>query len=132
MASVLSVDSVAASLGSDLIASSSTGLGESDFLMLLVTELMNQDPLEPMDDREFIAQMAQIQTMNETADFNENIATLQMLQSASLVGRGVEAIGPLGERVLGIVTEVRFVNSQPRIVVNGETVVHLEDILRVA
>lgn len=132
MASVLSVDSVAASLGSDLIASSSTGLGESDFLMLLVTELMNQDPLEPMDDREFIAQMAQIQTMNETADFNENIATLQMLQSASLVGRGVEAIGPLGERVLGIVTEVRFVNSQPRIVVNGETVVHLEDILRIA
>ncbi|MBI4831249.1 MAG: hypothetical protein HY801_06780, partial [Candidatus Lindowbacteria bacterium] len=32
------------------------GLGESDFLMLLITELANQDPLDPLADRDFIAQ----------------------------------------------------------------------------
>jgi len=131
MASIVAVNSAATSAASDQIATSSNELGESDFLMLLVTELMNQDPLDPMSDREFIAQLAQIETMNETTDMNENIATLQMLQAAALVGRGIEAIGTMGEQVEGTVTEVRFVDSVPQIVVDDDAVVNLEDILRI-
>ena len=85
-----------------------TQLNESDFLMLLITELINQDPLEPLDDRDFIGQMAQLNTLDQTVAVNENIQTLQMLQSASLVGKTVEAIGPNGESVEGTVTEVWF------------------------
>lgn len=106
-------------------------LGETDFLMLLITELMNQDPLDPLADRDFIAQMAQLNTLNETVDLNEGIRTVQMLQAAGLVGRSVEAIGPDGERVVGVVTEVRFIDSEPWLVVNNEVAVSLNDTIRV-
>jgi flagellar basal-body rod modification protein FlgD len=112
-------------------ASGGNQLGEVDFLMLLITELANQDPLDPMDDREFIAQMAQLNTLNQTTQLNENIRTMQMLQAASLVGRTVEAVGPHGEQVEGTVTEVWFVDSEAYLSVDGETAVKLEYVVRI-
>lgn len=131
MASIVSIDSAATSAASGQAVASNNQLGESDFLMLLVTELMNQDPLDPLSDRDFIAQMAQLNTLSETEKLNENMQTVQMLQAAALVGRGIEAIGPMGERVLGIATEIRFVDSTPQIVINNTTIVTLEDIVRI-
>jgi flagellar basal-body rod modification protein FlgD len=106
-------------------------LGEADFLMLLITELANQDPLDPMDDREFIAQMAQLNTLNETAELNQNIRTMQMLQAASLVGRTVEAVGPNGEQVEGTVTEVWFVDSEAYLSIDGDVAVSLDYVVRI-
>ena len=107
-------------------------LDESDFLMLLITELSNQDPLDPMSDREFIEQLASLNTLSETTKLNENIQTLQMLQAAQLVGREVEAVGPNGEHVEGIVTEVWFIDSEPWLTIDGEAVVALEYVVRIA
>jgi flagellar basal-body rod modification protein FlgD len=112
--------------------SSGAQLDQGDFLMLLITELMNQDPLEPLDDRDFIAQMAQLNTLDQTVSLNENIQTLQMLQSASLVGRTIEAIGPNGESVEGTVTEVWFLDSEPYITIDDEVVVSLDRVVRIA
>lgn len=107
-------------------------LDEDDFLMLLVTEMMNQDPLDPMTDREFIQQMAQLNTLSETIELNENLQTMQMLQASSLVGREVEAIGPYGESVKGAVTEVWFVDSQPYLVIDDEYVVSLDYVVTIS
>ncbi len=128
---------VAAAAASSASAASSIvganqGLGENDFLMLLISELVNQDPLDPLADRDFIAQMAQLNTLNQTVELNDGIRTMQMLQAAGLVGRSVEAIGPDGERVVGVVTEVRFIDSEPWLVVNNEVVVSLNDTIRVS
>jgi len=112
-------------------ATSSSSLGEADFLMLLITELANQDPLDPMDDREFIAQMAQLNTLNETAELNQNMRTMQMLQAASLVGRTVEAVGPNGEQVEGTVTEVWFVDSEAYLSIDGEVAVSLKYVVKI-
>lgn len=112
-------------------ATASNQLDEADFLMLLITELANQDPLDPMNDREFIAQMAQLNTLNQTTQLNENIRTMQMLQAASLVGRTVEAVAPNGEHVEGVVTEVWFVDSEAYLSVDGETAVSLEYVVRI-
>ena len=109
----------------------SNSLGEADFLMLLITELANQDPLDPMDDREFIAQMAQLNTLNETAELNDNIRTMQMLQAASLVGRTIEAVGPNGEQVEGTVTEVWFVDSEAYLSIDDEVAVSLKYVVRI-
>lgn len=114
------------------IASDNTTLDESDFIMLLITELSNQDPLDPLDDREFIDQMAQLNTLSETIDLNENMQTLQMLEAASLVGREVEAVGPNGEHVIGTVTEVWFIDSEPWLTIDEEVVVSLEHVVRIA
>jgi flagellar basal-body rod modification protein FlgD len=110
---------------------SSSQLDESDFLLLLITELANQDPLDPMDDRDFIAQMAQLNTLNETLELNENVRTMQMLEAASLVGRTVEAVGPNGEQVEGLVTEVWFVDSEAYLSINGEVAVSLEYVVKI-
>lgn len=134
---ITTVDAVAAAAAASESAASSSvvanqQLGDTDFLMLLITELMNQDPLDPLADRDFIAQMAQLNTLNETVALNEGIRTVQMLQAAGLVGRSVEAIGPDGGRVVGVVTEVRFIDSEPWLVVNNEVVVSLNDTIRVS
>jgi flagellar basal-body rod modification protein FlgD len=113
------------------VISDNAMLDESDFIMLLITELSNQDPLDPLDDREFISQMAQLNTLNETVALNENMQTLQMLQAASLVGRQVEAIGPNGEHAEGTVTEVWFIDSQPWLTIDDEVVVALEQVVRI-
>lgn len=118
--------------GTNAIAENNTQLDESDFLMLLITELSNQDPLDPMSDREFIAQMAQLNTLNETMDLNKNLRTLQMLQATSLVGKEVEAIGPNGEHVEGVVTEVWFIDSEPWLTIDDEVVVSLDYVIRIS
>ncbi|TMH06892.1 MAG: flagellar hook assembly protein FlgD [Betaproteobacteria bacterium] len=69
---------------------------EDRFLKLLVTQMQNQDPLNPMDNAQITSQMAQINTVNGIEKLNTTVASLsgqflqmQTLQGASLVGRGV-------------------------------------------
>ena len=77
-------------------ASSASKLGQDDFLELMITQLENQNPLEPMENGEFLAQMAQFSTVSGIQDlqlaFNDLSASLQSnqaLQASSLVGRTV-------------------------------------------
>lgn len=52
-------------------------LGKDAFLKLLITQLRNQDPLNPMEDKEFIAQMAQFSTLEQMQELNKNILSTQ-------------------------------------------------------
>jgi flagellar basal-body rod modification protein FlgD len=68
-----------------------TELGKDQFLQLLVTQLKNQDPMEPMQDKDFIAQMAQFSALEQTMNMATELTALR--QSASL------ASGLLGKTV---------------------------------
>ena len=78
-------------------ATSSNGAASEDrFLKLLVAQLSNQDPLNPMDNAQMTSQMAQISTVSSIEKVNDTLgsragqlASLQMLQAGSLVGRDV-------------------------------------------
>ena len=66
------------------------------FLKLLVTQMQNQDPLNPMDNAQVTSQMAQINTVtgidklnNTVSSLGSSLAQMQMLQGAGLVGRAV-------------------------------------------
>ncbi|MBP7132839.1 MAG: flagellar hook assembly protein FlgD [Aquabacterium sp.] len=66
------------------------------FLKLLVTQMQNQDPLNPMDNAQVTSQMAQINTVtgidklnNTVSGLGSSLAQMQMLQGASLVGHAV-------------------------------------------
>lgn len=83
----------------------SSGLGQEEFLKLMVTQLKNQDPLQPMENGDFLAQMAQFSTVsgigdlqNSFSDFASSVANDQALQAANLVGRNVFV--PLEEGLL--------------------------------
>ena len=76
--------------------SASKELGQSDFLMLLTTQLANQDPLSPTDSKEFITQMSQFSSVDSLQtlvtkfdDLSTSLTSNQALQASSLVGRQV-------------------------------------------
>jgi flagellar basal-body rod modification protein FlgD len=71
-------------------------LGQEDFLALMITQLQSQDPLKPMENGEFIGQMAQFSTVTGIAEMTKSVSSLteaynsgQALQAASMVGRTV-------------------------------------------
>jgi flagellar basal-body rod modification protein FlgD len=83
---------------------SGTTLGKDDFLKLLTTQLQNQDPLNPMDDKDFISQMAQFSTLEQITNMSEGLARLS---TSSLLGQTVDyqlADGTTGEGSVSSVT----------------------------
>jgi flagellar basal-body rod modification protein FlgD len=83
--------------GTDATSAAQAAKDASDrFLTLLVAQLQNQDPLNPMDNAQVTTQLAQISTVNGINQLNDTVAALsasmgitQSLQAASLVGRDV-------------------------------------------
>jgi flagellar basal-body rod modification protein FlgD len=87
-----------ASASSSSNANTSTSVTDASdrFLKLLVTQMQNQDPLNPMDNAQVTSQMAQINTVTGIEKLNTTMGTMsasftqmQMLQGVSLVGHGV-------------------------------------------
>ncbi|MHC8328315.1 flagellar hook assembly protein FlgD [Pseudomonas sp. LB1P83] len=79
-------------------AAGKKALGKDAFLQLLVTQLKNQNPLEPQDNGEFVAQLAQFSSLEGITTLNETVSGIagnynssQALQASSLVGRSVVA-----------------------------------------
>ena len=107
-------------------------LGRDQFLMLLLAQLRNQDPLKPMEDREFITQLAQFNVLEQMQQVNENLLAMmyfdQLSQASSLIGKTIEATDPTtGTPISGVVTAVALDNGLAELVV-GDTKVPLENI----
>ena len=82
---------------SDVKKGASDTLGQNDFLKLMTTQLQNQDPFAPMDNGDFIAQMAQFSTVTGISEVN---ASLEKLVNKSDQGRIATAANLLGHSVL--------------------------------
>jgi flagellar basal-body rod modification protein FlgD len=72
-------------------------MGQADFLLLLTTQLQNQDPSEPVDAKDFVTDLTQMSQLEATNDMNESILamtesfqSLQAMQGASLIGKNVQ------------------------------------------
>ncbi len=92
------------------------------FLMLMLEQLKNQDPMDPMDNSEMLAQQAQFTQLQELQELNESIATNNMIQQAnSLVGKTVQIIDPnnTSRTITGLVTSANFSSGSATITVNG-------------
>ena len=109
-------------------------LDKDAFLKMLITELRMQDPLSPMQDRDFIAQLAQFSSLEQLQNMGEAFSSLEKgiwaAQAVSFIGKTVEAIDQEGEPVEGQVTSVRFGGVGPILMV-GEREIALGDILAV-
>lgn len=68
-------------------------LGKEDFLKLLVTQLQNQDPLQPMDNKDLVLQLSQFSTLEQTQNMNENFTAFlgisNMGTAGSMIGKEV-------------------------------------------
>ncbi|MBI3599493.1 MAG: flagellar hook assembly protein FlgD [Nitrospinae bacterium] len=75
-------------------------LGKDAFLTMLVAQMKNQDPMKPMDNTEFTAQLAQFSSLEQMFNVNENLKNIQMTQSSlnntqsvSIIGKVIKAEG---------------------------------------
>ena len=93
-------------------------LGKDDFLQLLVTQLQHQDPLAPMEDKDFIAQMAQFTSLEQMKNMNNAV---QITQATSYIGKQVTWADSQGIEQRGIVTAIRIVNSEPKVMIGSES-----------
>ena len=104
--------------------SGSQGLGQNDFLQLLVTQLQYQDPTQPMDNQAFIAEMAQFQTLSSMQQIQQQDQSIQNATEATealaLVGKTVQLTDNQGNTVTGAVSAVSFQNGVPQLVVNDQ------------
>jgi flagellar basal-body rod modification protein FlgD len=102
------------------------GMGKDDFMQLLITQLKNQDPMKPMEDKEFITQLAQfssLESMDKLTGQMEELTGSQMLvQAATLIGKQATAKLTTGEVVTGTISQVKMISGQPTAVINGKEI----------
>jgi len=96
-------------------------LDKDDFLKILITQLQHQDPSKPMEDREFIAQMAQFSSLeqmtNMSRQFTELSAALKGSQAMNLIGRDVEILQ--GDTLVAGTVDAVTGGAFPQLLVNG-------------
>ena len=85
---------------SAITSSKDSALGQDDFMNLLVAQLQNQDPLNPMDSTAFTSQLAEFSSLEQLSNVNKNLEYLQMYQSSinnaqavSFIGKNIDALG---------------------------------------
>ena len=100
-------------------------LGKDTFMKLLVAQMRQQNPMEPTDDKEMIAQMTQfsmLEQITNMATANAELATsAKMGQAVTLLGRTVTYLGADGVAQTGTVEQVSMVNRAPNVRVSGRT-----------
>lgn len=106
-----------------------TELGRDAFLQLLVLELQNQDPLEPVDNSQMIAQLAQFSSLEGMEKLNSsfemltgNVDQLNFISAQGLIGKFVEGVNDAGEVAIGRVDSVYLDGSIVVLNVEGEIV----------
>lgn len=98
-----------------------TELGKDDFLQLLITQLTHQDPTKPMEDTQFIAQMAQFSSLeqmtNMSSSFTKLAALLDSSEASSAVGKNVDIES--GEKIISGQISAATRGEYPQVLVNG-------------
>lgn len=105
----------------------SANISIQDFLRILTTQLNNQDPLKPMDNAAFVAQLAQFSALEEAQQTNDKLDSLLNIQAASqsigLIGKTVE-VNSSGSSQSGTVSALDFSSGQAQLsvtITGGQT-----------
>lgn len=90
-----------------------------DFLKLMIAELQNQDPLNPMDNSELVGQISQMRTITATDKMTETLDSVLLGQNISsatnLIGAEIDAISDDQQKVTGVVDRVSVSDGQPKL-----------------
>ena len=97
-------------------------LDKDDFLKILITQLSHQDPTAPMEDKEFISQMAQFSPLEQMTNMSQGFASLSAAlssgQAYSLLGKNVSILE--GETMITGMVEAVSGRDFPQVLVNGK------------
>jgi flagellar basal-body rod modification protein FlgD len=96
--------------GTNKARSVDNNLGKDDFLKLLVTQMRYQDPLKPMEDKEFISQLAQFSSLEQMMNVGQ---ATNMNWGVSLLGKDVLGMDENGVAVAGVAKSIRLLDGKP-------------------
>ena len=93
------------------LKSSKMALKTEDFIKMMITQLQNQDPLEPAKNQELLAQMSQIGQLQSSTALTESLQGLVLQNNlgaaGNLIGKTIQGLDETGESIGGIVNSVR-------------------------
>ena len=108
---------------------SAFGLDFKSLLQIILQQLTYQDPLKPMDNFQFVSQLAQFSQLHQSQTLNDSISNLlstqASFQATGLLGKTVDFVPDGYTRLVGVVKSVTFSNGQPALTIttsNGQTV----------
>ncbi len=113
-------------------------LDRDDFYKIMISELTNQDPFQPLDNQQFLQQLASLQTLDVTGRLNDGIEKLVLGQklaaASSLIGHAVHAPDgtPGGSGVQGTVEKVQVQGSDIELILDGNRKVKLADVVEIS
>jgi flagellar basal-body rod modification protein FlgD len=94
-------------------------MGQKEFLMLLTTQMMNQDPTKPMDPTSFVTDLTQMSQLEATTQLNQSVMSmtagfqnLQVMQASSLIGKNVVAKGEVFSHQQGSPSSLRLNSTE--------------------
>ena len=101
----------AGAASSSQIKSKKMGLGTEDFIKMMITQLQNQDPLEPAKNQELLAQMSQIGQLQSSTALQESLQGMvlqnQIGSASALIGKTVQGLDAADDPVTGLVNSVK-------------------------
>lgn len=101
-------------------------MGKAEFLQLLVTQLRYQDPMNPMDDREFATQLAQFSSLDK---MTEQTKWSKMTYGLELVGQKVIYSKDDGGTGTGVVKALRMADGNPKLSL-GDTEITIDQVIQ--
>jgi flagellar basal-body rod modification protein FlgD len=116
-------------------ASADNGMGKDTFLKLLMAQMSNQNPMDPTDDKEMLAQLAQFSTLEQMTSMassqQQSAAASQMSQAVNLIGRTVTYLDSDGNTQTGAVDQVSMANGAPALSIGGKDGISTSQITQV-
>jgi flagellar basal-body rod modification protein FlgD len=101
-------------------------LNTSQFLDLMIAELQNQDPMNPMDNAQMIEQIGQIRQIDASSKLTDTLEAVLMGQNIStasaLIGKTINGLDTDGKKVNGMVERVTITDGVPKLHVGAKTV----------
>ena len=121
LANINTTQTTSTNSSSSVTTATNDALGKDAFLKLLVAELSNQDPLNPMEDREFISQMATFSSLEQMQNRNKTLTSMSdanKFNAVQYIGKAVAFTSGDGEEAVQKVAVVNHVWFDP----NGSTI----------
>jgi flagellar basal-body rod modification protein FlgD len=101
-------------------------LNTSQFLDLMIAELQNQDPMNPMDNAQMIEQIGQIRSIDASSRLSKTLDSVLMGQNlataSSLIGKTISGLDTDSDKITGVVERVTVADGVPKLHVNGKQV----------
>lgn len=125
-AALLSAQQSANAAANSTNASNFSSLTPDDFLKMLITELQNQDPMNPTDNGQILQQISEMSNIQATSSLTKSLDSMlteQNLSAASaLVGKTVQGLADDGSTASGVVDSVTIANGTAKLNIGQQTV----------